>query len=254
MLQAFADGRLFGSRTGDGKPRVLALHGWGRSHQDFAGVLRPATGGPPIDAIAVDLPGFGASPPPPAPWGAGEYADCVAMLLEEMQLPAVVLGHSFGGRVAVHLAASRPEQVGALVLAAVPLVRVTPRRRPPAAYRVVRALRRAGLVTGARVERSRLRHGSADYRAASGVMREVLVRAVGGSDERELDAVRCPVTLVWADDDATVPIAVAHAALERLERRPGGGRAELVVCAGAGHLLPSTAPRQLRHELEDHLL
>jgi pimeloyl-ACP methyl ester carboxylesterase len=253
VLQAFADGRLFGSRTGDGTPRVLALHGWGRSHRDFDGVLRPATGDPPLDALAVDLPGFGASPPPPAPWGPAEYADCVAAVLPEMSPPVVILGHSFGGRVAVHLAASRPEQVAALVLAAVPLVRVTPRRRPPAPYRVLHALRRAGVVSESRMERARQRYGSADYRAASGVMRQVLVGAVGGSDEHELDAVRCPVTLVWADDDAAVPLAVARAALARLEAGPAGGSSELVVLPGAGHLLPSTAPRQLRGALERRL-
>ena len=44
-------------------------------------------------------------------------------MLDDLAPGAVVLGHSFGGRVAVHLAPARPDRVGALVLTGVPLVR-----------------------------------------------------------------------------------------------------------------------------------
>src|SRR4051812_38815028 len=110
MLTAFDDGRLFGATTGDGHPWVLALHGWQRTHRDFNRVLDG------VAAVALDLPGFGASPPPPQPWGGAEYAAAVAPVLERFDQPPVVLGHSFGGRVAVHLAAAYPERVHALVL------------------------------------------------------------------------------------------------------------------------------------------
>jgi pimeloyl-ACP methyl ester carboxylesterase len=73
MLSALADGRLFGSVTGEGRPVVLALHGWARTHRDFDAVLAPA-GADPLAAIALDLPGFGATPPPPRAWGGRAYA------------------------------------------------------------------------------------------------------------------------------------------------------------------------------------
>ena len=53
------------------------------------------------------------------------------------------------------------------------------------------------LVSDDAMEAARQRFGSADYRAAQGIMREVLVRAVNETDEAQLDAVRCPVHLVW---------------------------------------------------------
>ncbi len=121
MLRTFAEGRLFGSVTGSEAPRVLALHGWARSHRDFDAVV--AGDGPePLPALALDLPGFGASPPPPAAWGAEAYAELVGRVLDEMGSPVVVLGHSFGGRVALHLAIQRPDVVHALVLTGVPLL------------------------------------------------------------------------------------------------------------------------------------
>ena len=83
--------------------------------------------------IALDLPGFGRSAPPDAPWGAADYAEAVVPVLDAMTRPVVVVGHSFGGRVAVTLAAERPDDVGALVLTGVPLLHRAGRRAAPPA-------------------------------------------------------------------------------------------------------------------------
>jgi pimeloyl-ACP methyl ester carboxylesterase len=201
-----------------------------------------------LAAVALDLPGFGATAPPPAAWGAADYADCVAAVIDEMAVPVVVVGHSFGGRVAVHLAASRPELVRGLVLTGVPLLRVRPPRRPARGYRLVRRLHRAGLVGEDRMEAARQRYGSADYRAVQGVMRQVHVTAVAETYEDQLAAIGCPVSLVWGDDDAEVPLAVAEAAAAQL------AVAELTVCPGAGHLTPLTVPGVLRAAVERRLV
>ncbi len=274
VLRAFASGSLFGERFGSSEPWVVALHGWARTHTDFSAVLGAVDGpGRPggaivapegegegegegelrparldaIDAIALDLPGFGATPPPPDPWGSAEYARVVGALLAETAPRVVLLGHSFGGRIAVHLAAAHPERVAAVVLSGVPLYRPDGgARRPPAAYRVVRGLARAGIVGGERLERARRRYGSADYRAASGVMRDVLVRVLGERYDDALGALACPVELVWGEQDREVPVAVARRAAGAL------GAATLVVLPGVGHLTPTEAPDALRDAVLRH--
>ncbi|HEX2038125.1 MAG TPA: alpha/beta hydrolase [Acidimicrobiales bacterium] len=237
MLKAFAGGRLFGTVHGTPPPRVLALHGWARTHRDFDAVLDG------LDALALDLPGFGATPAPDEAWGGGGYAAAVAPVLDDADEPVVVVGHSFGGRVAVHLATARPDRVRAVVLSGVPLVRPpgAVRRRPPAAYRLARALHRRGLLGDARMESLRQRYGSADYRAARGVMRAVHVTAVNETYEEQLRALLCPVELVWGADDADVPASVAEAAAALV---PGGAR--LTLLPGVGHLVPTAAPEALR--------
>jgi pimeloyl-ACP methyl ester carboxylesterase len=137
-LSTFAGGRLWGARYGTGGPWVLALHGWGRDHHDFDEVLNG------LDAVALDLPGYGVAPEPPEPWSTLEYADWVAPVLDELGSgPVVLAGHSFGGRVAVHLAAEaeratgRQGRIGALVLTGAPLAPPPGKRlsRPSLAYR-----------------------------------------------------------------------------------------------------------------------
>ena len=236
MLRAFADGRLFGVASGPRRPSVLALHGWGRSSADFAATLDG------LDAVALDLPGFGATPPPPEAWGAAGYAAAVAGALADLDTPVVVVGHSFGGRVAVHLAASHPHAIAGLVLTGAPLVRRpgAVARKPALTYRLGRALHRRGLLPESRMDALRRRYGSRDYLAATGVMRGVHVKVVNETYEEQLAAVACPVELVWGDDDAEVPLPVAEAAQGLLRN------AQLTVVPGAGHLTPLTAPAALR--------
>jgi pimeloyl-ACP methyl ester carboxylesterase len=203
--------------------------------------------------LAIDLPGFGASPPPSSVWGSPEYAQLVTRVVEEVvsdsgsssPLPMVVLGHSFGGRVAVHLAASRPDLVRALVLSGAPLARREGAgRRAPAGFRVVRALRRAHVVPETTLERARRRYGSADYVAAEGVMRQVLVRLLSERYDDQLSRIGCPVELVWGDDDTEAPLWIA----ENVASVVTG--AKLTVCAGAGHLTPLSAPMDLRRAVD----
>jgi len=250
VLESFAGGLLFGVRSGRGSPWVLLLHGWGRDHEDFAAVLCGTNGklqGPgALDAIALDLPGFGSTPAPEVPMGTEGYAAEVAKVLEVMGDEVVVVGHSFGGRVALRIAARHPERVKALVLAGAPLVPVAShsRRKPSTRYKVMRSLAKAGIVSEERLERARRRFGSSDYAAAKGVMRSVLVQTLAEDYADEIRAVSCPVELVWGEMDSEVPLSVAQ---ELLARWP---QAKLTVCKGAGHLLPRTNPSALREAIE----
>ena len=150
---------------------------------------------PPLEgwsAVTVDLPGFGATPPPPATWGAREYAQALEPLMAQMDRPVVVVGHSRGGAIGLCLAASHPAQVAGLVLTGAPILQLgSPKRRPPLRYRAVRWAAKAHLVGAARLEAARQRYGSADYRAAVEPMRSILVRVVrrttGPSSRRTKD-------------------------------------------------------------------
>jgi pimeloyl-ACP methyl ester carboxylesterase len=171
--------------------------------------------------------------------------------LSEFEIPAVVVGHSFGGRVALHLAANHPDRVAALVLTGVPNLfkREAPAKSPPLRFRLSRALHRRGLISEDRMEAIRRRSGSADYRnAPSGTMRSVLVAATNEDYEGQLADLRGPVELVWGELDDQAPLSLARRAAESL-----GDRATLTVVPGVGHFVPTVAPDALASAIARHV-
>ncbi len=245
VLKSFAGGALFGEGWGDGAPTVLALHGWRRTHDDFAPVVQAAAilPGGPLCAVGLDLPGFGATPAPPEPWGSEEYARHLLPLFEEAGVLAdrvVVVGHSFGGRVAVHLAPLVPDRIERLVLTGVPLIdREGRRSRPALSFRLARRLHRLGLIGEDRMEAQRQKFGSPDYRAAQGVMRGVFVKVLAEQYRDQMAAIDAPVDLVWGDGDDEAPWEMA------VRAQPLFPSARLLTLPGVGHLVPTEAPRAL---------
>lgn len=240
MLTTVGTSSLVAEKFGTGSPEVVALHGWGRTGADFASILAPH------NALALHLPGFGPAPAPPTAWSSADYAREIAQALESVG-PTVLLGHSFGGRIAVRLAAAYPHLVRHLVLTGVPLTRVHHVSKPRLAFRVVRALRRAHLVPESVLENARQKYGSADYRAATGVMRDILVGVVAEDYLDDAARVTCPVTLVWGEHDKPAPLAAAERAMEFFPQ------ATLRVVSGASHLLEGTLEQEVASAVSDAL-
>jgi len=239
-VRAYADGAVFVEERPGDEPPVLLLHGWGRTRSDLLGL----SGG--RRSCSVDLPGFGASPEPPSGWGGADYAACVARVLREIAGPPVVaIGHSFGGRVAVHLGAAHPELVAGILFVGAPLLHPAGRARPPWRFRLARAAWKAGVLSEERMEKRRRRYGSADYRQASPRMREVLVRAVNEEYGPQLSLLRCPVAFCWGELDTAAPLAEARRAAGLVENV-----AAFEVVDGVGHDVHRDAPERVRASLD----
>ena len=222
--------RLAGATPREEAELVWA-HGWGHSHESLA-PLAAATR-PRADSWLIDLPGFGASPLPPGAWGTEDYADAMAEWIATLpRRPRIWVGHSFGCRVGVQLAARRPEAVNALFLIAA--AGLPPHRSPMTRLKrlprrlMFRAMRTVTPEGPAR-DRLRERFGSADYRNA-GAMRPVLVKAVNEDLSEAAQRVRVPVVLVHGDQDTESPPEIA----ERFHALIPGSR--LHVLRGFDHL------------------
>ncbi len=238
MITSLAGGRVLAEKHGATPPRVVALHGWGRDGTDFATILSG------LDAVSIHLPGFGPAPAPDEVWGSDDYADLVAEAIAAYA-PVVIVAHSFGGRVAVQLTARRPELVRGLVLTGVPLVRLTPPTRPPLAFRVARWANARGLLSDQRMDALRNERGSADYRAAQGIMRGIMVRAVNENYDDALAALsiaRVPKRFVWGANDTAAPTEAGRVAAER-------AGSSFRIIDGCAHLLTGDLELAVREEL-----
>lgn len=181
---------------------IVYLHGWGRSRHDFAAIAGQRPG------MAVDLPGFGSSAEPLVAMGSVGYADQVLEAIAQWAGSAsfIVVGHSFGGRIALQIAATAGDSVRGLIVSGTPLFRNQSQRKPPLTYRTTRAFHKFGLVSDARLESARRKYGSVDYLASTGVMRDTFVKIVNESYESTLSEIRCPTAFVWGRHDSAAPL------------------------------------------------
>ena len=98
----------------DGENAVLFLHGCGCDSSTMK-VLAENIDRP---VVSLDLWGFGQSEAPHEVWGSHEYASALARFCDSAGLRKTdIVAHSFGGRIALALAADMPERVGKIVLA-----------------------------------------------------------------------------------------------------------------------------------------
>ncbi|MBL3526790.1 MAG: alpha/beta hydrolase [gamma proteobacterium endosymbiont of Lamellibrachia anaximandri] len=207
--------------------RVLILHGWGSDLGSFASVRQHLA--KKYCVYALDLPGFGESPAPESPWGTTEYAALVERFIVEMGIenPAII-GHSFGGRLAIRLATKMP--VRKLIL--VDSAGVKPRRSlnyylKVYSYKLMKNV--LGRLYPPLLEKMRGRAGSEDYRNASPVMRQTLVKVVNEDLTPLLSGVKAPTLLVWGENDLDTPLYQAKVMEAQI---PDCG---LALIKGAGH-------------------
>ena len=245
------------------RPALVLLHGWGSNTELFDGIYRLAS--PQYRVIGPDFPGAGQSEEPAEPMDLDDYVSFVEKFLaaaapEEQEM--IFLGHSHGGRVMIRLAARRARaaearepggnstdlastepvntisgsfRITSMILvdsAGIVPAKTGEQSRKTARYKRYKAiLTKSGLTRlfpGA-LDALQKKFGSADYAAASPVMRQTMVRVVNTDLTDEMPSVKMPVLLIWGDADTATPIADG----KRMEElMPEAG---LAVIPGAGH-------------------
>jgi pimeloyl-ACP methyl ester carboxylesterase len=229
-----------------GGVHVVWGHGWGQSGRALL-PLAESLGGFACSSV-VDLPGFGDSPLPPATWGTAEYADAIAEWLKsDPSRCRFWVGHSFGGKVGIQLAARHPELLKGLILVAsagLPRKRSLPEQLRIFLRRNIFKAAKVFLSEGRQLERLRTRLGSADYRSA-GPLRPIFTKVVN-EDLTEIAAlIRCPVLLLYGDKDRETPLDIG----ERLNQIIPGSK--LIVLHGFDHY---SVLSEGRHQLVRHIL
>lgn len=215
----------------EGRPVVL-MHGWGCSFstvRSIAAVLEPG-----MHVFNLDLPGHGRSPEPPSVWGVDEYTDLIKGFIDTLHLEdPVLIGHSFGGRIAIMLASQRPLSKMMLVDAA----GIKP-KRPLKYYIKVYSFKTAKHVLPFLMGKNRAQKvldawrgkaGSADYRQASPLMRQIMSKAINQDLTPLLPAIKASTLLVWGAKDTATPIRDAKIMEKNI---PDAG---LVCFDNAGH-------------------
>jgi pimeloyl-ACP methyl ester carboxylesterase len=232
-------------------PPLVLLHGLAERRQVFDWLLPLLL--PQLRVAAIDLPGFGASPPlPGGGFDLGTVCERVEAVIGELGLehPAM-LGHSLGGGVAVRYAAERPGAVSALTLVApaglIATGAVRPSWRHPRLHALGRFALRAAtpLIASSRGlrERAFARVVGDPSVLGKALARELLMGAALGRStpaagieivyaglRERLDAITLPTLVIWGARDCVVSPRYGELLRDAL---PDG---RLLLLPGAGHV------------------
>ena len=194
---------MYFEQHGNGQP-VVFLHGWGCDGSIFLSVVERL---PNYANYLVDFNGFGKSnPPPESGWAVADFVEQLVDFLQEHNLSNVtVVGHSFGCRVALVLAANHPELVCRMLLVAPAGLRRFSLSRwwKVTKYKLSKffAKRRGVAVTA--------KYASEDYLNCSAAMRNTFVKVINEDLSSYAKRVACPVLIVNGREDSATPLSHA---------------------------------------------
>lgn len=219
------------TEEGSGYP-VILMHGWGCNHTTLASIEQTLL--PYFKVYNVDFPGFGESTEPDQVWGVEDYTQLIEQFVKSQKIDnPILLGHSFGGRVAI-LYGSRNKAKKIILTDA---AGIKPKRSLKYYYKVYsyKAMKKIiKLFYGSNrgeelLNKIRAKKGSSDYSNSTPKMRAILSKVVNEDLKASLPSIGCPTLLIWGENDTATPLRDAKL-MEKLI--PDAG---LVSFPGVGH-------------------
>jgi pimeloyl-ACP methyl ester carboxylesterase len=196
--------------------KIIILHGWGHNKTLWGNVANMLG----KDVVALDMPGFGDEPLVKDDWGIPEYAKWVESKISKYK-HVVLLGHSFGGRVAAEIASGRPSNVKGLILSGAPCI-----YRPTVYTKVKISLYKAVKIFIPNSIKGKFY--SADLKEA-GKLEKIFRRVVNYDQTEQLKKITIPTLLIWGENDNDAPLRLAHEINSLIKE------SELKIIENAGH-------------------
>jgi len=215
---------------------VLILQGWGTNMSLYSALAAHLAQN--MRVILPELPGFGETAEPAEPFSADDYADFVEKLLCELGITRCsLIGHSNGGRIIMKLVTRKQsefkyDRIVFMDSAGIVHEKTAKQKAKQASYKLGKKILNLAPVKSAfpdALEKFQSSRGSADYRAASPLMRATLVKLVNEDFRALMPLITQPSLLIWGTEDGDTPLSDAKIFEELI---PNAG---LVEVQGAGH-------------------
>ncbi|MDK2886024.1 MAG: hypothetical protein PWP54_582 [Thermosipho sp. (in: thermotogales)] len=213
-----------------GKGKILVfIHGWGGNLHSLFPIARQLN----YKSVLIDLPGFGQSETPSSPIDSFKYASIIQKLLENSGInEAILIGHSFGGKIAAIIASKKPEWLKGLVLISSPGIKLKKSLNVEIKKFIYKTLKKLISILPNNekfVEKLRNKFGSEDFKNSKGTMREILKIVVEEDISDILSEINCKTLLIWGEKDKDVPVKVGLKFNELIKN------SKLIVYENAGH-------------------
>lgn len=222
---------------------LVLLHGWGLSAERLTPLTRELKQRG-FSVFTPDLPGFGKTKTPDHPLNLVDYTVFLKKYLQQNNIHhPVLIGHSFGGRVAIKFQNMYPNIVRALILSGTPGFTPVSKRKIVLAIFLAKLGKVLFLLPPLSFFADRVRKwyyyfvGAKEFYQAQGAMRETFKRIVQEQLSEQMQSITVPCLLLWGKEDIIVPVSVA----KRMTRVISGSKLEII--GGADHGLPYKQPK-----------
>jgi len=226
-------------------PAILILHGWGGSSDSWIRVQKIlAKEG--FKVIVPDFPGFGKSKTPFFPWGLEDYTNFILNLTHYLGLENFfLLGHSFGGRIAIKFAVSFPEKIKSLILCDSAGIKQKWGKKEILIFQLAKIGNAIFTPTPLKRLKDRarnlfyifLRHR--DYAKADGTMKETMKKVINEDLLNDLPQIKTKTLIIWGENDKLVPVKYAYLFKEKIEN------SEIKIIPKIGHSPNLEVPEKL---------
>ena len=191
-----------------GKKAAILLHGWG--HNALLWQRTTLQLSPEYRYYLLDLPGFGATQNLSPIANVSDFTRFILGFIKKLKINnPLVIGHSFGGQIAIDLAASHPDLPSALILVAPAGIRT---QNPKLNFKVYLINHLANLYRPLKKAVPFLTNtpltnnlASADYKAASPANRQVLKKIIRYDLTHKLNQITTSTLIVWPELDQELP-------------------------------------------------
>lgn len=225
--------------AGEGKP-LLILHGWGSKKEKWheAEKILSKNG---FKVIIPDLPGFGQSSAPLRAWSLDDYCDFIEEFVKSLNLGSFyLLGHSFGGALAVKCSLRFPEKIEKMFLVAAACFRSKTIKKD-ALRDVSKVVKVFSFIPFYSLFRRAFYKFfvKSDYLGLEGTMKQTYLKVINEDLSDDLPLVRVPCLIIWGNEDDVTPIKQAYLINKKISN------SEIKIIPNAGHDLEWKMPKEL---------
>lgn len=227
---------------GSGDKVVVLLHGWSGSSQSLIR-LQESLVAFGYHVYNFDLPGFGGTELSEEALTLDDYVLVVTDFIKQHNInQPLLVGHSFGGKISLKIAATHPENIRAVV--AIAASGIHPKNSIKKS--VLKGVAKFGkrilgsgnenfINTTARKLFYKFVVREKDY-YKSGVLKQTFINIVEEHLDKLLSKINIPVLLIWGELDTVTPLWMGK------QMQTAINNSEIKVIAGAKHNLPLVSP------------
>ncbi len=217
---------------------LVILHGWGSSKEKWQKVKENLENNE-VNVIIPDLPGFKEKNKIDRPWNLDDYVNWLEDFSQNNE-KFFLLGHSFGGAVALKFTLKHPQKVEKLFLVAASCIRRKTLKKGILA-KISKIFKAFSFLPGFSILRKVFYRVflKSDYPYTKGFMKETYLNIISEDLSGILPLIRPPTVIIWGNKDEATPIKDAHIIKDKIKN------SELIVIPGGTHDLERKMPEKL---------